>query len=397
MSQLSATWIDNVSLVTPEGTIEQGWIWLANGKIVSLGAGDGTAERAQAAQAAEGSIEYVDGQGGLLLPGFIDIHVHGGYGEDFMDADASGLDTITGFHGQHGTTGMLATTVTASKEAIDSVLEQVQAYREQEMPYAQLLGVHLEGPFISIKWPGAQNPHYIAAPQLDWLEDWTASFPGLIRMQTLAPETEGAIPYIEALVSRGIVAALGHTDASFEQVQLAAQHGLSHAVHTFNAMTKLHHREPGTVGAVLTHDGIMAEVIADGHHVHPACIQLLARMKGPDNLILITDAISAAGLGNGEYSLGGLDVIVQDGVARLKEGDSLAGSTLTMIDAFRYAVREVGLTVEQASRMASANPARRLGIDQVTGALQPGKQADVLLLSQHLDLQRVWVCGRALQ
>lgn len=398
MSSLPQTLIYNVSIVTPEATIKKGWIAFTNGKIESIGSGDGTEKLEALTLAPDGieSVQIIDGQGGFVLPGFIDVHVHGGYGHDFMDADAEGLDSITRFHAQHGTTGMLATTVTASKPDLDQVLQRVQAYREKEMPFAQLLGVHLEGPFISVKWPGAQNPSFIVPPQLDWLQDWISSYPGLIRMQTLAPETEGALPYIEALTRSGIIAALGHTDASYEQVQLAVQHGLSHAVHTFNAMTKLHHREPGTVGAVLTHDAIMAEVIADGHHVHPACIRLLAQMKGPDNLLLITDAMSAAGLGNGEYKLGGLDVIVKDGVARLKEGDSLAGSTLTMIDAYRYAVREVGLTVEQASRMASGNPARRLGIDQVTGALVPGMQADVLLLSQHLDLQRVWIRGRAI-
>ncbi|OXM86442.1 N-acetylglucosamine-6-phosphate deacetylase [Paenibacillus rigui] len=393
MSSSLSTFIYNVAIVMPDTTIEQGWICLADGRIHSLGTGDGASERSLL----NTSADIIDGHGGIVLPGFIDVHVHGGYGHDFMDADAAGLDAITRFHAKHGTTGMLATTVTASKDAIDQVLNRVQAYREQAMPYAQLLGVHLEGPFISVKWPGAQNPSYIVTPQLDWLADWTSRFPGLISMQTLAPETEGALPYIKALTENGIIAALGHTDASYEQVKLAVQHGLSHAVHTFNAMTKLHHREPGTVGAVLTESAIMAEVIADGHHVHLACIQLLARMKGPDNLLLITDAMSAAGLGSGEYQLGGLDVVVKDGVARLKEGDSLAGSTLTMIDALRYAVREVGLTVEQASRMASGNPARRLGIDQVTGSLQPGKQADVLLLSQQLELQRVWVQGRAIQ
>jgi N-acetylglucosamine-6-phosphate deacetylase len=278
------------------------------------------------------------------------------------------------------------------------VLEQVHGYRLRgPMPYAQLLGVHLEGPFISAKWPGAQNPAHIVPPQLAWLADWTSRFPGLVKLQTLAPESEGALDYIEALTREGIVAALGHTDATFEQVQLAAQHGLTHAVHTFNAMRGLHHREPGTVGAVMGNPAIMAEVIADGHHVHPAAISLLAKLKGPDNLMLITDAISAAGLGSGDYRLGGLDVVVQDGVARLKEGDSLAGSTLTMFDAFRYAVRQAGISVAHASRMASGTPARRLGIDQVTGALQPGKQADVLLLDAQFELQRVWIRGRAIR
>ncbi|WP_028549873.1 N-acetylglucosamine-6-phosphate deacetylase [Paenibacillus sp. UNC451MF] len=394
MSEGKNTYIYNVRIVTPDTTIKNGWILLSDGHIAAIGKETGSVEHARTLAR---DCEVIDGQGGWMLPGFIDVHVHGGYGHDFMDADAEGLDEITRFHAHNGTSVMLATTVTASKADIDQVLSRVQSYREAGMPYAQLLGVHLEGPYISAKWPGAQNPQFIVPPQPAWLEDWTQRFPGLIKMQTLAPESEGAIDYIEALTRQGIVAALGHTDASFDQVQLAAEHGLSHAVHTFNAMTRLHHREPGTVGAVLTNPAIMAEVIADGHHVHPACIRLLAQMKGPDNLLLITDAMSAAGLGNGEYKLGGLDVIVNGGVARLKEGDSLAGSTLTMIEAFRYTVNEVGISVEHASRMASGTPARRLGIDAETGALEPGKQADVLLLNKQLELERVWVQGRVIR
>ncbi|TDF95560.1 N-acetylglucosamine-6-phosphate deacetylase [Paenibacillus piri] len=410
--------IRNVHVVTPEGVIEHGWVRLTNGLIDAIGrekdatrppSGENAAAHttkladhaaagpdASTVSGDDGSTVTIDGRRGWALPGFIDIHVHGGYGHDFMEADAAGLDAITRFHALHGTSVMLATTVTAPKADIDQVLNRVNRYRDAAMPYAQLLGVHLEGPFISAKWPGAQNPAHIVAPQPAWLEDWTRRFPGLIRMQTLAPESEGALPYIEALTREGIIAALGHTDATYEQVQLAVKHGLSHAVHTFNAMRGLHHREPGTVGAVMDNPAIMAEVIADGHHVHPAAIGLLAQLKGPDSLLLITDAISAAGLGNGDYRLGGLDVVVRDGVARLKEGDSLAGSTLTMIDAFRYAVQKAGISVEHASRMASGSPARRLGIDRTTGSLQPGKQADVLLLNAQLELERVWIQGRAI-
>ncbi|PZE20209.1 N-acetylglucosamine-6-phosphate deacetylase [Paenibacillus xerothermodurans] len=350
-----------------------------------------------AGSAENDDVELINGRRGWVVPGFIDVHVHGGHGYDFMVADVVGLDAITCFHARHGTTGMLATTVTASKTDLDRVLENVMHYIAGSMPYAQLLGVHLEGPFISPDWPGAQNPQYIMPPQLAWLEEWSRLFPGLIRMQTLAPEVDGALTYIEALTNKGIVAALGHTNATYEQVLTAVQHGLSHAVHTFNAMRALHHREPGAVGAVLTSPTIMAEVIADGHHVHPACISLLAQQKGPDHLVLITDAIAAAGLGPGVYQLGGLDVVVQDGVARLREGGNLAGSTLTMIDAFRFAVRQAGISVEHASRMASGNPARKLGIDHFTGAIEPGRQADVLLLDHELELQRVWIHGRTIQ
>ena len=223
------------------------------------------------------------------------------------------------------------------------------------------------------------------------------AYPGLIRLQTLAPETEGACAYIERLVRHGIVAACGHTDAAYEQLRAAADHGLTHAVHTFNAMRPLHHREPGTVGAVLTDQRIMAEVIADGEHVHPAAIRLLLAAKGVDRVMLVTDAVAAAGMPDGAYELGGLPVVVERGIARLENGGSLAGSTLTMAQGFRYLAETVGVTLEEASRMASLNPARQLGIADDCGSLEPGKRADVLLFDDRLDLQRVLIGGRVIR
>ncbi|MGG1617208.1 N-acetylglucosamine-6-phosphate deacetylase [Paenibacillus sp. NRS-1782] len=332
-------------------------------------------------------------EGGYLLPGFIDIHVHGGHGEDFMDADPQVLNTITSFHGSQGTTAMLATTMTAPKKRIDQVLSEVYAYMAQPMPYAQLEGVHLEGPFISPNWPGAQNPEHIQLPNLAWAKEWEQRYPGLVRQLTLAPEREGALELITWLRSHNITAALGHTDATYEEVERAAAAGLNHAVHTFNAMTPLHHRKPGAVGAVLADPRIEAEVIADGIHVHPAAVSLLAKLKREHNLILITDAMSATGLEDGRYTLGDLPVIVQGGVARLEDGVTLAGSTLTMIEGFRYLVRHIGLTIPQASQAASLNPAKSLSIAHRTGSLAAGKQADVLLLDADLKLQGVWIKG----
>ena len=358
MSYSDNVLIVNARIVTEEGIIEQGALRIAKGTIQwfgsleefaaltaksappqsgSPGGASGT-EAAASGSRPELPEQIIDARGGWLLPGFIDMHVHGGYGFDFMDATERAYDEITTFHGRHGTTAMLATTVTAPKNAIDKVLAAADAYRRGETPGARLIGVHLEGPFISAKWPGAQNPAHIVPPRLDWLKEWTAQYPGLVRQLTLAPETEGALEVIEWASRQGIVCSCGHTDASYETVLEAVERGLRQATHTFNAMKPLHHRAPGTVGAVLTEDRICAEVIADGHHVHPACIRLLAQVKTGNNLILITDAISAAGLGDGDYELGGLAVVVKDGVARLKEGDSLAGSTLTMIEAFRFAV-----------------------------------------------------------
>ncbi|WP_127548198.1 N-acetylglucosamine-6-phosphate deacetylase [Paenibacillus amylolyticus] len=332
---------------------------------------------------------------GLIVPGFIDIHVHGGNGEDFMDASPEVLDKITSFHSTQGTTAMLATSMTAPKERLDNVLAEVDRYRSGEMPYAQLEGVHLEGPFFSPKWPGAQNPEHIILPDVSWLEAWEKQYPGLIRQVTLAPEREGALEVISWLREQRITAALGHTDATYEEVERAVEAGLHHAVHTFNAMTPLHHRLPGAAGAVLSDPRISAEVIADGIHVHPAAISILAQLKQHDDqLVLITDAMSATGLDDGEYKIGDLPVIVKHGEARLKDGGALAGSTLTMIRGFRYLIQEVGLSLNAASRAASLTPARLLGIDHRTGSLAQGKQADIVLLNAELDIEGVWVKGR---
>lgn len=380
-------------------------VLIYNGKVI------GTEERADALILRGGRISFagpaeklsqavvdsaevrLDACGGWLIPGFIDVHVHGGGGYDFMEAGESAYDAITRFHSAHGTTAMLATTLSSSRERISAVLEAVSVYRNGRMPYAQLLGVHMEGPFLSPKWPGAQNPDFIVEPKPEWISEWTTRYPGLIRMLSLAPEQDGALGLIRTLTAEGIIAACAHTDASYEEIRFAVENGLRHAAHVFNAMTGLHHRQPGTVGAVLTDPHISAEIICDGHHVHPACISLLADVKRHDNLLLVTDAISAAGLGDGAYKVSGLDVVVEDGIARLEKGGALAGSTLTMIDAFRYMVRTIGLTVDQASRLASFNPAKLLGLEKVTGQLSPGMQGDVLLLSDELELRRVWIRG----
>jgi len=378
--------IINAQIVTPNGVIHNGSLKVRDGIIQVINS---------PANGNDPTLETIDAKGGWIIPGFIDVHVHGGAGHDFMDADNEGIAAITKFHVSNGTTSLVATTLTASREDLTNVLDRVSTYMSHPMPYAQIIGVHLEGPFVNVKWKGAQNPAYIVPPQPEWLDEWLERFPGIIKIQTLAPESEGSLDYIEKLANNGIVPSCGHTDATYDQIIAAADHGLRHAVHTFNAMKPLHHREPGTVGAVLTDDRITAEVIADGHHVHPAGIKLITRAKGIHNVILVTDAMSAAGMPDGEYELGGLPVHMTCGVARLKDTNSLAGSTLTMISAVQYLVREIGVSLEEASRMASANPARQLGIDSLVGTLEVGKAADLLLLDNSLELQTVWIGGRS--
>lgn len=390
MSALNRSFqITHAEVVTPKGIIHDGAVVVEEGLIAYVGSTTGMPSDSPA------SASTIDAGGSYVLPGFIDVHVHGGMLKDFSIPSKAAFDAITRLHCGQGTTSMLATTMTMPYDVIEKVLSEVHDYMSNDMPYAQLVGVHLEGPFISPKWPGAQNPAHIVPPNRSWLEAWNNKYPGLIKQVTFAPEREGALELIRYLRKEGIVAAAGHTDASYEEIMAAVQVGLHHAVHTFNAMTPLHHRKPGTAGAVLSTPAISAEIIADGIHVHHAAIKLLAQVKGDNNLILITDAMSAAGLGDGEYMLGDLPVIVKDNVCTLKESDNtLAGSTLTMIRGFRHLVREIGLSVERASEAASLNPAKLIRIDHLTGSVETGKQADLLLVDQELNLRNTWIKGR---
>ncbi|CAM3001148.1 N-acetylglucosamine-6-phosphate deacetylase [Paenibacillus sediminis] len=381
--------ISNAAVVTLDSVIEHGIVRVEDGNIVFVG----TEDELPADKRSLWLDGVIDAGGGWLLPGFIDVHVHGGYGEDFMNANRQAFDTITKFHRDHGTTAMLATTMTQSRDALDRAIRAVYVYRHERMPYAQLEGVHLEGPFVNPKYKGAQNDAYMIDPQIDWLEDWNSRYPGLIKQVSLAPERHGALEAIRWLRAHHINAAAAHTDATYERIEAAVEAGLNQAVHTFNAMSPLHHRNPGTAGAVLSDDRIVAEVIADGIHVHPAVIRILAKTKRDHNLILITDAMSAAGLGDGQYELGGLPVTVTNGVAKLTQGDSLAGSTLTMIDAVKFVVHNLGVTIPEASVLASYNAARQLGIADRTGSIAAGKQADLVWTNSDLDIKEVWVKG----
>nr|WP_235929871.1 N-acetylglucosamine-6-phosphate deacetylase [Chengkuizengella marina] len=385
--------IYNANIVSLKGVIERGAVFIYEGKIKHIVENHDV----DYFLVEKPDVEIVNAEGAWLLPGFIDVHVHGGNGFDFMDASQKSLQGISEFHAQHGTTTMLATTVTSSKENIEKVLQSVVSLQKKDQLFAQIIGVHLEGPFISRNKLGAQNPNYVIPPRLDWLKEWIDKFPEVIKILTLAPEKEKAVEMIRYGVEQGIVIACGHTDAVHEEMETAYEAGLTHSVHMFNAMSGMHHREPGVVGSILVNEGISTEIIADGEHVHPVCIDLLTKLKNKDNLLLITDAMSAAGLGDGIYNLGGLNVVVKDNVARLKEGDNLAGSSLTMIEGFKYMVNKVGLSVPEVSKLASYNPAKRLGMEEQIGSVDEGLQADLLLVSKDLHIEKVWKDGELLK
>lgn len=332
----------------------------------------------------------IDAQGMWVAPGLIDVHVHGSTGYDTMDATPEALHTMARFFAQHGVTGYLPTTGAAPTAATWAAIENV-AQCPQPQDGAHHLGIHLEGPYLSAEHKGAQPVEHLRDANAAEYGAWFAS--GVVRLMTIAPERKGALACIEQGVAQGVEFAIGHSGATYEQVLEAADRGLRQATHTFNGMLGLHHREPGTVGAVLTDDRIYAQVIADGIHLHPAVVKLLVRAKGVGRTILITDAIRATGLPDGEYDLLGFKVTVRDGIPR-NEAGSLAGSTLTMDVGVRNLMAFAGLSLNEALMTATSTPAEALGWAGRKGVLAVGADADVILLDADLNVRLTMVAGR---
>lgn len=333
----------------------------------------------------------LNGAGCVALPGFIDLHIHGSAGHDTMDATPACLPAISAFIARHGVTGFTPTTMTAPHPPTLAAVRNVTAALAKPMPGAAILGVHLEGPYISPAFPGAQAKENIRPANLDEFAELLAAGP--VKLITLAPEEPGAALLVDAALSAGVRVIIGHSAAGYEQAIAAFDRGVSQATHTYNAMTGLHHRKPGVVGAVLSDDRIFAQLIADTVHVHPAAMAVLARCKGPDRLLLITDAIRAAGLGEGESELGGQPVFVKDGQCRLADG-TLAGSILTMDAALRNVIAATGWSLERAWPVTSRTPAAALAIDDEYGSLAPGYRADLVLLDEQLGVVATVVGGR---
>ncbi len=359
-------------IVTPGGVLAQGALVVDDaGRIGEIGA-----QRRSPPRAADR-----DATGFLLLPGFVDMHVHGGGGADFMDAHPDAVRSIARTHARFGTTGLLATTLTASREATDAAIVAVRRVMATGRgdDEARVLGLHLEGPYLCAARRGAQPLAFIRPPNIDEFAHWVALSRDAVRQITLAPELDGAEAVAKAARAAGIVVAIGHTNASAEQALQAVEWGAGQGTHLFNAMPPLHHRTPGAAGAVLACPSVVAEVIADGVHLHPLIVRMVAAAKGPNGVVLVTDAMSGAAMPDGEYQLGGVPVTVQSGTARFADG-TLAGSVLTMNRAFVHFCRFAELPPEQASRAASLTPARQLGMADRTGTLETGKDADLVAL-----------------
>jgi N-acetylglucosamine-6-phosphate deacetylase len=345
-------------------------------------------------------VREIKSDGRTLVPGFVDVHIHGAGGHDVMEGSREALEIITATVAARGTTSLVATTVTASeKETRDSVagiahyILNTSQYPARELS-AEVLGIHFEGPFISPARRGVHPEKWIVPPSTELLAQLLGEARGTAQILTLAPELPGALELISAARRAGLVVSLGHTDATFEQAQAAIEAGASHAAHVFNAMRPFSHRGTGVIGAVLTSPKVSAELIADGVHVDEAAMRMLVELKTPERVILVSDGISATGMPDGKYQLGMFEVKVSGGVARNAEG-KLAGSTLTLDRALRNVVA-LGVPFSSALRMVTSNPARQIGLGARKGILSPGADADLVFLDDKLEVSGVMTRGAGL-
>ena len=351
-----------------------------DGKIVAIGKLD--------------NVEPIFDTDGVVLPGFIDEHIHGAGGADAMDGTEEALQTISEYVAKEGTTGFLATTMTQSPENIGKALKNVKTVREKgEYKGAEVLGVHLEGPFISPKHVGAQPLEYVAKPAPETFDKYNEISGGNIKVVTLAPEVEGGLDLVKHLAKIGVVASIGHTGAKFSDMEAAVAAGATNVTHTYNAQTPLHHREAGVVGAAMLIDELNCEMICDTIHVSVPAIKIFVKNKPHDKFTLITDAMRAKGMPDGLSELGGQQVFVKNGEARLSDG-TLAGSVLKMNVAVKNLVEKVGVSFTDAVDFASANPAKNLGLYDERGSIEVGKRADFAVMDKDYNILCTVIGGK---
>ncbi|MEU9011171.1 N-acetylglucosamine-6-phosphate deacetylase [Streptomyces sp. NPDC048479] len=365
-----STVLAGARVVLPTGIVENGRLVVAGTKIAGAARADAPAR---------------DLSGHWVVPGFVDIHNHGGGGASFTSGSAEDVLKGVRTHREHGTTTLVASTVTGEMD----FLAQRAGFLSELVEQGDLAGIHFEGPFISPCRKGAHSEALLRHPDPAEVRKLIDAARGTAKMVTLATELPGGIDSVRLLAEHGVIAAIGHTDATYEQTVEAIDAGATVATHLFNAMPALGHRAPGPIAALLEDERITVELINDGTHLHPAALELAFHRAGADRVAFITDAMDAAGFGDGRYQLGPLAVDVKDGVARLVEGGSIAGSTLTLDTAFKRAATIDKLPVEDIVRAISANPAKLLGAYDTVGSLEPGKDADLVVLDAEFTLKGV--------
>jgi N-acetylglucosamine-6-phosphate deacetylase len=375
--------IHSVRLISSGLDHSDAFVAFEDGRVLATGTGSGWRELAR------NDTEVLDGIGHVLTPGLLDIHNHGGAGASYGE-NGDAIRTAMRLHRRHGTTRQLLSLVTASPDVLISQIHVAAAETRRD---STILGIHLEGPFLSSKYCGAHDPALLRDPDPDLVKRLLDAADGTLRQVTMAPERAHFVESARILREAGVVVAAGHTAATFEQARAAIDAGATLLTHTFNAMAGVHHRAPGPVLAFADNPGVWLEVINDGVHVRPEVVRMLCRLA-PGRVAFVSDAMAAAGAGDGRYRLGNLDVEVAQGVARLTRGNSIAGSTLTLDVAIARAVGNVGLTPLSAIEAATVIPAQILGVDDRIGRLEPGYVADAVLFDSDWQVRGVWIDGR---
>ncbi|OPH57696.1 N-acetylglucosamine-6-phosphate deacetylase [Paenibacillus ferrarius] len=373
--------VHNVKVVQPNDQFQPATLWIRNGVIEKLESGETSLP--------EGNYERIDGQGHLLIPGMIDVHIHGANGFDMMDGTERSIQEVSRACAATGCTSFLATSVSSTMEDLLAMIRSVKRVIGHEIG-AQIAGLHLEGPYLNPKRKGMQNERFLRHPNLQEIDDIFREAEGLIKMVTIAPELPGGLELISYLKDKGVIIAVAHSDATYEEAKLAFKAGASHVTHCFNGMRPIHHRDPGLVAAAFEEEHVSLQAIVDGIHLHPAIIRLMHRLKGPEGIVLITDALQAMGLGDGKYMFGGHHVTVAGGIARLEDG-TLASSTVTMNEALRLTI-ETGIPLTDAVQMASTTPARILDL-RTKGRVSAGCDADLVLLDEQFQVQWTMIRG----
>jgi N-acetylglucosamine-6-phosphate deacetylase len=366
---------------------------LARGVVVTLGQ-EIDSVSSQLSPALENECEIFDAGRDFIAPGLIDLHLHGALGRDVMDGDVESLKTIAGYQSRCGVTGFLGATMSASSGSVLAAVRAVGELSALDLD-SEILGVYIEGSFINVSRRGAHDPRYIGCfSENREIRSLFENLRGLKVIVTISPEIESSMELIPDLIKRGFIAAIGHSDASYSQALNSFNIGISHATHLFNAMSGFFHREPGVVGAVLDAEGVTAELIADGVHVHPSAVRLTVSRKGTDGICLVTDSCLAAGFGDGIYGKTDSQIEIEKGRAVLRGTDTLAGGVLPLISAVKNAVEWCGLSVFDGIKMATLNPARVLGLESSLGSLEEGKLANLVIFDREFTVGRTIIKGR---
>lgn len=372
------------SIILADDVLENAYLEVANGKFKAI-----HISQPEINETTDTLIDYSDK---IIAPGLVETHIHGYLGKDVMDDELEAIQTIAKGLLSTGVTSWLPTTLTSSRESLNSVCKLIGEHY-QTIEGAKIKGIFLEGPYFTTKHKGAQNPAYMGDPVIDELKEWQRLSNGTVKKIALAAERDGVVPFVDYAKSQKIKVGLAHSEATFSQAEKAVNAGASIFIHTYNGMSGLHHREPGMVGAAMTLPNCYAEVIADGHHVHPKAIEVLVKARGLDEVVLITDSMRAGGLDEGKSRLGEFEVEVKDGCARLVEGGSLAGSILKMNQAVKNMVDWQIVDLPTAIRMASLNPAKSVEIEDQCGSIEVGRDADFIVLNQSNELEATYLDG----